>query len=270
MNSEQTTAYSRCPRCGSGRQPGARYCGSCAYDFNATEIATSGPRNAASLGSRRRPLASWSRAELALLGVLLVVLVGGVGVLVVKPLAGGTATVAQASNSEGQTPTFGMPESTPAPTLAPTPAPTLAPTAAPTDAPAVLVYSLTFSGSYYSGNVVDVAPYGPNAGCQYGEGGTLATFMQLIQPSTYIDHIIFSDSDGPGPANPQLLVIVNGISYIWDRDSNLRFEGSAGGTITYFAGGLGVNLSIDLHEIADASKRLRVVGTMQCPPNPLP
>jgi hypothetical protein len=202
------------------------------------------------------------------LGAIVVVLVGGVGVFVVKPFTGGTAMVALASTSDGPTLTFGIPDSTPAPTLAPTPTPTLAPTLAPTAAPAVLRYSLTFSGSYYSGVVADGAPYGPNAGCQYGDGGTTATFIQLIQPSAYIDHIIFSDPDGPGPANPQMLVIVNGISFIWDRDSNLRFEGSAGGTITYFAGGLGVNLSIDLHEIADASQRLEVVGTMQCPSAP--
>ena len=63
-----------------------------------------------------------------------------------------------------------------------------------------------------------------------------------------------------------MTVIIDRTSYWWDRASNIKYEGRAGGKIKYIAGGLGVAIKIDLYEIGDSSNRLIVDGTIRCPP----
>lgn len=136
----------------------------------------------------------------------------------------------------------------------------------------MLRYALTFSGFQYSGNLIADAPYGVNFACKYGSrnGAALATFIQILPSDKHVEQVIFKDEDGPGRGNPRMLVIVDGDSYIWDRDSNVEYEGSPGGTITYFSDSLGVRIEIDLHRVGDSAKRLQVSGTLRCPPEPRP
>jgi hypothetical protein len=94
----------------------------------------------------------------------------------------------------------------------------------------------------------------------------LVTFVTF---STRDMDLSFSDDDGPGPANPAIVVYAaDGETYQWDRDSNLEFEGVEGGSVSYFAGGLGLEFDIDMHRFADSLVRTRVIGSIQCPPDP--
>ena len=104
MTSEERSAFTHCPRCGSEPTAAARYCGSCAFDFTALDpLAESAPAAALPAARRRVPLQSWSLAERLSLGAILVVLVVGGGVLALKPFTGGTVIASPVGSSATDT-----------------------------------------------------------------------------------------------------------------------------------------------------------------------
>ncbi len=155
------------------------------------------------------------------------------------------------------------------------PTPTVAPTdpSTPTPPPAVVEINLGFAGDF-SAYIAKAEQYGPGNGCEYiaqADGTDLVTFITLttvVASGGTPIQITFGDDDGDGPANPHAIVSVNGVRYQWDRDSNLRFEGTTGGTVTYFSGGLGVDFDLDLHRFQQDATRVRMIGTVECPPDP--
>lgn len=119
-----------CPQCGARRQPGNRFCGSCAFDFEKVEgpseptvPGAEAPASASSASADGQPTGksgpSWGRIALIALGVILVVVVIG---YVAGQLDGSGAPVAGATGSEEPTATATA-AATPRPTPPPTPEP---------------------------------------------------------------------------------------------------------------------------------------------------
>ena len=157
-------------------------------------------------------------------------------------------------------------------TYAATPKPTMRATPEPTPKPEPVVkYSLVIQSDQFSGSLTAAGPFGPDFVCTYGtrKGRPLATLIGIHPTGRHVDQVVLTDDDGPGPHNPTMMVIVDGITYLWDRASNIKYDGYAGGKITYKSGGLGVKLDIELHQVADSMVRLWVAGTLECPPDPL-
>lgn len=277
---EGPVAQAFCPSCGAPRIGSLRYCGSCRFDFESmpevAEASPSGVVQPTPVGrTPTRTSPTFSAAEI--LVVIAIVAAAAVGAYVLLSPDSNRNGIEAGNSQPSPNLLAAEPTPTPSSTLTPSPVATSEPTSSAAPEPTrkatpepVLHYALTFSGSEYAGNLVADAPYGPDFACEYGSrnGAPLATFIQILPSGKHVEHLIFKDVDGAGSANPQMLVIVDGTSYIWDRASNIQFEGVSGGRISYFAGGLGVRLDIDLHMISDSTVRLRVVGTLQCPPNP--
>ena len=269
-----------CPSCGSERIGSHRFCASCGHEFDDEHSEPSQPVTNAGerLPLDALPLRTTERFGAAeLLVIVGIVAAVGLGGSMLIRGSGQPAPASENSPASPPTPATAKPSSPPSRTFAAMPSvesvrtASPAPTPKPTSPP-LLRYALTFAGFEYSGNLVADAPYGPDFACKYGTrgGAPLVTFIQIFPSDRHVEQVIFKDDDGTGPANPRMLVILDGQSFIWDRASNIKYEGTAGGTIKYFSDQLGVRLDIDLHRVDDSLSRLQVSGTLRCPPDPYP
>ena len=261
-----------CPQCGIPREPGARYCRQCGYDLAAIPASTAP-------GSRTSD--GWTLGSFALLalafvlvaaiaGVGYVALIGGFGDL------GGMVAVASDAPAASVQAEPRTPRPTPAPTVSETASES---TPEPSQEPGVAV-DVAFDGAYsdtatgelpwlLGGGFCVYAPV-PSNPDQYFATTFRVDYLSSDQSSEHPWQILVSDFDGPGSDIRAYisLDVASGFeedTFVFSEDVDPDF--GQPGISSWSDDGLEISFDAELEEIG-SDRRIHIVGSVRCPPNP--